>query len=448
MRPVVALVGRPNVGKSTLFNCLTKSRNALVYDEPGVTRDRIYQVCSYQDKEIMLVDTGGLSDAKNNIEELMTQQSWNAIEEADVVVFMVDARAGLTVGDEEIVQRLRTMNKNCIIAVNKTDGLNAEVAVTEFFKVGLTNNIVPIAASHNKGTQKLLATVIDAIPPEKFIKDENLEDTDETVIRFAVIGRPNVGKSTLVNRILGEERVIAFDAPGTTRDSIALPFTRRDQKYLVIDTAGIRRKARIKESLEKFSVIKTLQAIDNCNVVVYLLDAREGIIDQDLHILGLISKSGKGLIIAVNKCDGLDEYQKDKIRTELNYKIPFVDYALIQRISAKFGTGVGELFPKLEEVHKACFTDVSTHKLTDILHQAIETHEPPLVNGRRIKLRFAHMGGKNPPRIVIHGNQIPKLPEHYKRYLAKFFRQKLNIVGAPIRIELKQNANPYADRKD
>lgn len=445
MKPVIALVGRPNVGKSTLFNNLTRSRDALVADYAGLTRDRQFGIGRVGDRPYLVVDTGGLSGNDQGIDSEMAQQVRTAIDECDAVLFLVDARDGLNGADENIAAYLRQCGKPVTLVVNKTDGVDAEVVTSEFHELGL-GKPWPIAASHGRGVRSLITEVLQAFPQEEGSLDE--EEQDERGIRVAIIGRPNVGKSTLVNRILGEERVVVFDMPGTTRDSIYIPFERDGQNYTLIDTAGVRRRARVREAIEKFSVIKTLQAITDANVVIMVLDAREGISEQDAHLLGHVMEAGRALVIAINKWDGLAQEQKEKIRRELQVKLPFLDFARIHFISALHGTGVGELYASLKKAYASAMRKFSTPELTELLEALMFNHQPPLVRGRRIKLRYAHQGGKNPPIIVIHGNQVDAIPNSYKRYLENGFRKYLKLEGTPIRIEFKGGENPYAGKKN
>ncbi len=441
MKPVIALVGRPNVGKSTLFNNLTRSRDALVADYAGLTRDRKYGTGRVGDIPYLVVDTGGLSGLEQGIDVEMAQQAQEAIGEADAVLFLVDAREGMNAADENIATYLRQCGKSVTLVLNKTDGLDPEIASLDFHAMGL-GEPVAIAASHGRGVRALIDEVLLQFPPP-----EEGEAEAEQGIRVAVVGRPNVGKSTLVNRILGEERVVVFDMPGTTRDSIYIPFERDEQQYTLIDTAGVRRRARIKETIEKFSIIKTLQAISDAHVVVMVIDAREGISDQDAHLLGMTMEAGRALVIAINKWDNLPQEQKESIKDELKLKLPVIDFARIHYISALHGTGVGELFGSLNRAYASAMRKLSTPELTKLLESLLMAHQPPMVNGRRIKLRYAHQGGKNPPVIVIHGNQVDDIPKSYKRYLEKGFRKYLKLEGTPIRIEFKGSKNPYADER-
>jgi len=455
MLPVLVLVGRPNVGKSTLFNVFTKSRDALVADIPGLTRDRKYGQGEHDGQSFIVVDTGGLVDEDINtpgINARMTEQAFVAITEADAVIYMVDAQAGLTAGDSELAMRLRQTGKPIFLAVNKVDGLNPEVAVSEFYQFGI-EQLFPISASHRRGTQQLLEAVLEKFPREDAIADldagNEADDGDEDYdTKVAIIGRPNVGKSTLVNRLLGEERVLAYDMPGTTRDSISIPFEKDGNKYTLIDTAGIRKRYKVQDKVEKFSVLKALQAIEACNVVVLLLDAQEGVTDQDLHLIGFVIEAGKGLIIAVNKWDGLSTYQRDRIKDALDRKLAFVRFAPLHFISALHGSGVGKLLERVDSIQKNALQEFSSSELSGLLEQIVSSHPPHLVNGRRIKLRYAHQGGKNPPIIVIHGNQTDKLSADYKRYLTNKFREYYSLEGTPLRLVFKTGENPYKNQSN
>ncbi len=441
MIPVIALVGRPNVGKSTLFNRITRSQDALVADFPGLTRDRQYGDASFEKKPFIVVDTGGVGVEDLAVDALMSKQSQFALDEADVVFFLVDGRAGLSSVDQEIAVRLRKLGKPIYLVVNKIDGLDEEIVSADFQSLGFSL-VYAISASHGRGMQPLLAAVTDTF--------ESPSETDEKsdAIKIAFAGRPNVGKSTLINRILGEERVVVYDMPGTTRDSIAIPFARDEQQYVLIDTAGVRRRARVDEKIEKFSVIKTLQSIKESHVCLMLLDARDGLTDQDLHLLGFIIESGKALVIAVNKWDGLAEDQKEHIRNELSRRLQFAQFAKIRFISALHGSGVGILFKDILQAYASAMQVLSTPQLTRLLQDLVNKHTPPLVNGRRIKMRYAHAGGHNPPLVVIHGNQLESLPDSYKRYLSKGFTEHLGLVGTPLRLEFKVTANPFKDKKN
>lgn len=439
MLPVIVILGRPNVGKSTLFNCLTKSRNALVADLPGLTRDRLYGEGRVGDRSYLVVDTGGIGVKENEIDALMMQQTQQAIQEADEILFVVDARSGLTPADQIIAQSLRKTGKPVFLVVNKIDGLDSNVVTSEFYHLGLGTPF-PISAAHQQNVPEMIAAVLEKLPAA----DQTNEITDtRDSIKIALVGRPNVGKSTLTNRMLGEERVVVFDQPGTTRDSIYIPFERHGKNYILIDTAGVRRRSQVKETVEKFSVIKTLQAIESCQVTVLVVDAQEGITEQDLHLIGFILDTGKAIVIAVNKWDGLSSDQRQRVRDELDRRLSFIDFAEIKFISALHGTGVGELYPLIERAYKSANCELSTSELTRLLEKAVATHQPPLVQGRRIKLRYAHPGGHNPPCIVIHGKQTKSLPGSYLRYLESFYRKALRLVGTPIRIELRDSENPY-----
>jgi GTP-binding protein len=454
---VIALIGRPNVGKSTLFNVLTQSRDALVADYPGLTRDRIYGRFEYQGQHHILIDTGGLSGEDEAIDEHMEKQTRLAVEESTIVLFLVDGRAGLTPADETVAESLRRTGKTVVLVVNKTDGLDQRSAESDFYSLGLGQPI-SIAASHKRGVQALLAAVL----PETGVAETELsgkslqadtetgqESLEQSGIRVAIIGRPNVGKSTLVNRFLGEERVVVFDMPGTTRDSVEVPFERDGKRYTFIDTAGIRRKRAVSDAIEKFSIIKSMQAIEQSNVVIMMIDARTEIADQDLHLIGYVLDAGKALVIAINKWDGMDEYQKQLIHKGIDKQLPFVSFAEMFFISALHGSGVGDLYGAIDRAYASAMQHYSTPDLTRLLEKAVQSHQPPMINGRRIKLRYAHQGGINPPRIVIHGNQVTRVPAMYQRYLTNFFRKALKSVGTPILIEFKNsNKNPFKSRKN
>lgn len=442
MLPVIALVGRPNVGKSTLFNRLTRSRDALVADQPGLTRDRQFGEGKLGDKPYLVVDTGGLSGENEELDSLMASQAWLAVEQADMVLFLVDAQAGMLPDDQQIATRLRQSGKPVFLVVNKVDGMEPALATAEFHALGLGEPHA-IAASQGRGVKPLMNQVLAALP-----EVEEGETVEPAGIKVAIIGRPNVGKSTLVNRILGEERVLAYDMPGTTRDSLYLPFERDGQHYVLIDTAGVRRRSRVKEAIEKFSVIKTLQAVKDAHVVLMLLDAHQGISEQDASLLGFVLESGRALVLAVNKWDGLEQEQRDWIRRELEVKLPFLNFAEVHFISALHGTNVGHLFASIISAYESATRTFSTASLTRLLHDLVEAHPPPLVRGRRIKLRFAHQGGQNPPVIVIHGNQTAAVPDSYRRYLMNGFQKHLGLEGTPVQIEFRSGENPFAGKKN
>ena len=473
MIPVVALVGRPNVGKSTLFNRLTKTRDALVADFPGLTRDRKYGRAEIEGNEFIIVDTGGIDGTEDGVETRMAGQSLLAIEEADIVLFMVDARAGLMPADQGIAQHLRSREKSTFLVANKTDGIDPDSAVGDFYSLGL-GEVYPIAASHGRGVAQLIEHVLIPFVGEKpeevelteeeanaaywaekeATGDEIPEDEEDDFdpqslpIKLAIVGRPNVGKSTLTNRILGEERVVVYDMPGTTRDSIYIPMVRDEREYVLIDTAGVRKRGKVTETVEKFSVIKTLKAIEDANVVMLVIDARDGISDQDLSLLGFILNSGRSLLIVVNKWDGMSEEARAQVKDQLDLRLGFVDFARIHFISALHGSGVGNLFESVIEAYTCATTRVSTSMLTRIMQMAADDHQPPLVNGRRVKLKYAHAGGYNPPIVVIHGNQVKDLADSYKRYLMNYFRRSLKVMGTPIRIQFKEGENPYEGKKN
>ena len=461
MVPVIALVGRPNVGKSTLFNRLTRTRDAIVGDLSGLTRDRQYGEANWQGRTYIVIDTGGISGDEDGIDSKMAEQSLQAIEEADAVLFMVDARAGLCAADQMIGEHLRKRNKRTFLVANKVDNIDPDLARAEFSPLGM-GDALAIAGAHGRGITQMLETALGDFPKdpvdEAFDPDEEVAEGEEAKripgpsekdgIKLAIIGRPNVGKSTLVNRMLGEDRVIVYDQAGTTRDSIYIPFERDDEKYTLIDTAGVRRRGKIFEAVEKFSVVKTLQAIQDANVVVFVMDAREGVVDHDLNLLGFVLESGRALVIALNKWDGMEPSERDYVKTELQRRLFFVDFADIHFISALHGTGVGHLYKSVQDSFRSAITRWPTSRLTQILEDAVREHQPPMVNNRRIKLRYAHLGGANPPIIVIHGNQVEKVPRSYSRYLENTFRRVLKLVGTPIRIEYKGGENPYEGNKN
>jgi GTP-binding protein len=438
MTPVIALVGRPNVGKSTLFNRLTRSRDAIVANFPGLTRDRKYGDGKVGNKPYIVIDTGGLSGQEEGIDAKMAEQSVQAIHEADLVCFVVDARDGLTPTDEEIAKMIRQTGKECVLVVNKIDGLDADLVTSDFYALGF-QDVQLTAAAHNRGVKSLTEHLLAPFP-----EPEESDDETPDHCKIGIIGRPNVGKSTLVNRLLGEDRVVVYDMPGTTRDSVYIPYERREKPYTLIDTAGVRRRKNVKEGVEKFSIIKTLQAIEDANVVVIVIDAREGVVEQDLHLIGFAMDAGRALVLAVNKWDGMSHDEKQAVKKELDRRLVFLDYAPIHFISAKHGSGVGDLYKSIDSGYRSAFAKWPTKRLTELLADCVSDHQPPVVRGRRIKLRMAHQGGSNPPRIVVHGNKTDDLPDSYKRYLEKTFRRVLKISGTPVRFEFKSSDNPFA----
>ncbi len=444
MLPVLALVGRPNVGKSTLFNQLTRSRDALVANLSGLTRDRQYGQGTIEDRPFIVIDTGGISGEEHGIDAAMAEQSMAAIAEADVVLLMADGRAGLHSGDEALVSHLRSIGKPFHLVVNKIDGVGEDIAVSDFYRLGV-EAVHPIAATHNRGIRKLITEVL--APWAEAASDE-ADRANPDSIRVAIVGRPNVGKSTLVNRMLGEDRVVVYDQPGTTRDSVYVDYERRGRQYTLIDTAGVRKRKNVREAVEKFSIVKTLKAIADAQVVILTLDAHEGIVEQDLHLLGQCIDAGRALVIALNKWDGIDADERDWIRSELKRRLQFIDYADIHFISALHGSGVGKLYGSIHAAHDAATRSLSTPQLSRILEDAVASHPPPMINGRRVKLRYAHAGGQNLPLVVIHGTQTDALPASYKRYLEKIFRRELALHGTPIRIELRSGENPYAGKRN
>lgn len=444
-KPVIALVGRPNVGKSTLFNRLTRTRDAIVADYPGLTRDRQYGTGRVGKFPYIIVDTGGLSGEIEGVDPLMAGQVKTAIEDADAVLFLVDGRQGLIPADETIANYIRQFNKPVQVLVNKSEGMDYTMITSDFFQLGLGKPFA-ISSAHGDNVAYAVDKVLEEIP-EKFEEDE-IEADDHHGVRVAVIGRPNVGKSTLINRMIGEDRVVAFDMPGTTRDSIFVPFERNDKPYTLIDTAGVRRRKNIKEKIEKFSIVKAIEAMEDSNVVILVIDGSEGLTDQDLTLLGLAIQSGRGLVIAVNKWDNLSKDQRDWVKNELGIRLQFADYAKQHIISALHGTGVGGLFKTVDAVYEAAFKRVSTSDLNRVMEQAVLEHQPPMISGRRVKLRYAHLGGLNPPRVIVHGNQVNKLPAAYTKYLTNVFRKAFRWVGTPVTIEYKTTENPFEGRKN
>lgn len=442
MKPVIALVGRPNVGKSTLFNRLTRSRDALVADLPGLTRDRHYGEGRIGERPFLVIDTGGFEPvAKEGIMHEMALQTRQAVAEADVVVFIVDGRQGLTPHDKTITDFLRKSGRKVMLVVNKSEGMKYTAVTAEFYELGLGDPYV-ISAAHGDGVHDLVNEALDQAFAQRPEDAEELEPAERGV-KIAIVGRPNVGKSTLINTLVGEQRVIAFDMPGTTRDSIEVPFERDGKHYTLIDTAGIRRRGKVFEAIEKFSVVKTLQSISEANVVVLLLDARQDISEQDAHIAGFILESGRALVVGVNKWDGLQSDQRDQVKMDLDRKLDFLSFAKTHFISALKGTGVTQLMKSVDAAYAAATAKLSTPRLTRALELAVEKQEPKRKGGTRPKMRYAHQGGQNPPVIVIHGNALDGVTEPYKRYLEKHFRDTFNLVGTPLRIELRSGKNPF-----
>lgn len=442
MTAVIAIVGRPNVGKSTLFNCLTKTRQALVADIPGVTRDRLYGKGTFNEQPFIVIDTGGMTQTANPIENLTLEQALQAIEEADHILFVVDAKTGPIPEDFEIAKKMRLLNKPLTLVANKNDRFDDALA-HDFYSLGM-GDPVSVSSAHSQGIESLLEIVWPKLPESSLIPEEIADD----IIQVAIVGRPNVGKSTLVNRMLGEERVIVYDEAGTTRDSIHIPLERLGKQYMLIDTAGVRRKKNVEETVEKFSIIKTLQAIEQAQVVLMVLDGQAEVAEQDLKLLSFIIDCGRALVLVVNKWDKLSLEQRKKIRSELERRLYFVDFAETHFISALHGSNVGNLFKAIQKSYHSAAKTHSTNYLTELLEKAVETHSPPLVNGRRVKLRYAHLGGTHPPVIVIHGNQANAVSTDYKRYLENFYQKQLKLVGTPVRIQLREGKNPFKGKKN
>ena len=441
--PTVALIGRPNVGKSTLFNQLTRSRDALVADEAGLTRDRQYGMADVADGHCIVVDTGGIMEDAVGLDATVAMQSRLAIEEADLVLFMVDGRAGVMSEDQSIAQSLRQHASKTVLVMNKCEGRDLRMMATEFFSLGLGDPL-GIAAGHGQGLASLRELISQRIP----LAPNRKPRREHGRVGVALVGRPNAGKSTLLNRLVGENRVIASEIAGTTRDSVEVDFDYNGKPYALIDTAGLRRKAKVFDKIEKFSVVKTMQAIEAANVVVALIDAREGVGALDAHILGMIADSGRAIVVAINKWDGLEQEERKRIKSEIERRLPFLDYATFVTISALHGSKLTELMQAVSKAHRAAFCDLSTSALTAALEKAVHAHAPPAVAGRRIKLRYAHQGGRNPPMIVIHGNQTEKLNNNYKRYLVNAMRQAFDLHGTPVALQFKTSDNPYKDRKN
>jgi len=442
MTAVVVIIGRPNVGKSTLFNRLTRSDSALIDDQPGVTRDRIAGEVRHSDRRFLLIDTGGLGAEAAEDQELaerVTAHSLQAVEEADLVLWLVDYRNGLTTEEQLLVDKLRPLGERLRLVVNKTEGEAAEIAVAEFHALGLGEPFA-VSAQRGSGIPRLMDEILAALPAEP----DEPEAEHEADLDVAVLGRPNAGKSTLINRLLGEERMLTFDRPGTTRDSVAALFERGGRRYRLIDTAGVRRRSQVNEGLEKISIIRTLKAIDTSDLIVLVVDARVGVTEQDAHLLGMAVDRGKAIIIAINKWDGLSPDQRQQVQAQIDLRLVFADYARLHFISALHGSGVGEMFESVERIATLFDQELNTALLTRCMERAIEAHQPPLVRGRRIKLRYAHLGGRRPLRVIVHGNQVERLPHHYKRYLARSLREQLQLEGMPLLLEFRQGDNPYA----
>lgn len=450
MLPVIALIGRPNVGKSTLFNRLTRSRDAIVADYPGLTRDRQYGFGKLGPVPFLVVDTGGVAGGESGINELMVDQTVRALQESDIAIVLVDGRSGLTAADEHVAQLARKHAKKSWLAVNKAEGMDSDIAAGEFHALGL-GEPVAISAAHG---DRINALMDEVLSPYIVPIDDQSEDgpdtsaTEDKALRIAVIGRPNVGKSTLINRLIGEDRLVVFDQPGTTRDSVAVPFEKNGKHYVLVDTAGVRRKSKVHEVVEKFSIIKGLQAMERAQVVIAVLDAREGVTEQDVSLMGLTVERGRALVVVSNKWDGLSQDQKRQVRSDLDRRLPFLDFAERMSISALHGTAVGDLLPAVERAYAAATRDMSTNELNKVLEDAVTAHAPPLIRGRRIRLRYAHQGGRNPPVIVIHGNQTEKLPEAYRRYLINRFRKVFKLQGTPVRLSFKTSDNPFKGRRN
>jgi GTPase len=446
MLPSVALVGRPNVGKSTLFNALTRTRDALVHDQPGVTRDRHYGFCRLAPEHpFVLVDTGGIAGDEQGLAGATARQARAAAEEADLVLFVVDGREGPSSLDDDILAWLRRSQRPCLLVVNKVDGIDLQTALAEFSRYGIAD-VLPVSSAHRRGLDELLEAVLERLPTPD--DSAEAEPEDPSRVRVAFIGRPNVGKSTLVNRLLGEERVIASEVPGTTRDSIAVDLDRDGRQYRLIDTAGLRRRAKVEEAVEKFSAIKTLQAIEQCQVAVLLLDASEGVTDQDASILGEVLDAGRALVVAVNKWDGLSTYQRAQVEGALVRRLVFAEWAERVFISALHGSGLRELFAAVRRAHASATRSFSTAEVTKALETAYASFPPPVVRGHVAKLRYAHPGGENPPTFIVHGTRLRTLPDSYKRYLENFFRKRFKLVGTPVRFEFREGSNPYEGKKN
>lgn len=443
MKPVFALVGRTNVGKSTLFNRLTKTRDAIVADYAGLTRDRHYGNAMHRKNEFIIIDTGGFeSDQESSIYKAMAKQTQQAIAECDVVLFIVDARGSLTAQDYEIAKYIRKQGKQCYLVINKSEGLTSEILKSDFFQLGMGDAFV-ISAAHGHGVATMLENIFSNLNLNSDFCT-SLAAFDEKAIKIAVLGRPNVGKSTLINSWLGEERLIAFDMPGTTRDAIAVSLEKNGEKFTLIDTAGLRKKGKVFEAVEKFSIIKTLQAVDSCDVVLLLLDATQGITDQDAHIAGYVLESGRALVVAINKWEAIDDYQKNLLKREFEIRLSFLSFAKLHFISAEKNIGLNVIWNSLKNAYKAAFSKMSTPLLTRLLIEAVQFQMPQKIGNSRPKLRYAHQGGMNPPVIIVHGNSLQHVTKSYKRFLETRFRKEFNLEGTPLRIEMKNSINPYS----
>lgn len=441
MKPVFAIVGRPNVGKSTLFNRLTRSRDALVADSPGLTRDRKYGTGSFGDHRFVVIDTGGIGEGLEGVDEVVKEQASLALAEANVVLFLVDSSDGLTAADEQIAQQLRELNKPVHLVVNKIDGQDADAAAAEFYALGI-DSVLKVAASQGRGLKHLLTRVLATFPPSE------AEQVEDHGIKVAVLGRPNVGKSTLVNRMLGEDRVVVFDQSGTTRDSISIPYEREGQAYTLIDTAGVRRRGKVYETVEKFSVVKALQAIEEAHVVLLVVDGTEGITEQDMNLLGHAMEAGRAIVLVVNKWDGLPADHREQVKEELDRRLHFAPWLRRHTISALHGTGVGDLYGFIQTAYESAFLKLNTAQMTRLLEEIVAQRSVPMIGRSRLKLRYAHLGGSNPPRIIIHGNHEKGIPDDYRRYLENKFRQILKMEGTPVKVEFKTGKNPYEGRKN
>ncbi len=446
MKPVIALVGRPNVGKSTLFNRLTQSRDAIVADFAGLTRDRHYGNARLGRREYIVIDTGGFEpDASSGIFKEMAKQTQQAVAEADVVIFVVDAREGMSAQDHDIANYLRRLSKPTLLVANKAEGMREGPQLAEFYELGL-GEVLPVSAAHGQGVRSMAEAALDQLGPAP--EDDEESPEEEGVIRLAVAGRPNVGKSTLINTWLGEERLVAFDLPGTTRDAIHVPLEHQGQRYDLIDTAGLRRKGKVFEAIEKFSVVKTLQAIDTAHVVLLLIDATQGVTDQDAHIAGYILESGRAVVLAVNKWDAVDSYQRELLQRSIETRLAFLKFANLHFISAKKRQGLGPVWSSIREAHAAANCKMPTPLLTRLLLEAVQFQSPKRSGMFRPKLRYAHQGGMNPPVIVVHGNSLEHVTDAYKRFLEGRFRKEFKLQGTPLRIEMKTSHNPYKDKDD